>query len=73
MLASAQGLTTLADQALDAARATQSAGADPITTADDYNATVDRANAIVDQYNATLDILDQQIDDFANGDATQPA
>jgi hypothetical protein len=70
MLSSAQGLVTLADQALDAARATQSAGADPVATDDDYNAAVARSNAIIDQYNATLEILDQQIDDFGSGGGT---
>ena len=73
MLASAQGLVTLADQGLDVARATQAAGAtDPIASVDDYNAAVARANAIIDQYNATLDILEQQIATLGNGGETRP-
>ncbi len=73
MLASAQGLVTLADQGLDVARATQAAGAtDPIASVDDYNAAVARADAIIDQYNATLDILEQQIATLGNGGATRP-
>jgi hypothetical protein len=71
MLASAQGLVTLADQGLDAARATQAAGAnDPVATADEYNAAAARSNAITDQYNATLDILDQQIAELGKGGGT---
>ena len=71
MMASAQGLVTLADQGLDAARATQTAGAnDPVVTADEYNAAAARSNAIADQYNATLEILDQQIADLGQSGGT---
>ena len=61
--ASAKELGAMAAEEVDAARATQAAGADPNASADVYNETVDRSNEIVDRYNALLDKLQEQLDE----------
>jgi len=61
--ASARELGAMAADEVDAARATQAAGADSNASADVYNETVDRSNEIVDRYNALLDKLQKEIDE----------
>ena len=74
VLASAQGLVTLADQGLDVGRDNPGGRRGRSHCVSRRLQRGGRpTNAIIDQYNATLDILEQQITTLGNGNATQPA
>jgi hypothetical protein len=64
----AEELAAMAADAGDVARATQTSGADPNATADDYNKTIGRSNEIIDRYNERLRELEEQFDESSDGE-----